>query len=42
MQGAGGGGILSSTSILVSDLVPLNERALYNSLNGLCVPLAFR
>ena len=42
VQGAGGGGILSSTSILVSDLVPLNQRALYNSLNGLCVTLQSR
>ncbi|GJE99110.1 MFS general substrate transporter [Phanerochaete sordida] len=34
VQGAGGGGIVSSTSILISDLVPLKDRALYNSLNG--------
>lgn len=34
VQGAGGGGILSITSIIVSDLVPLRERALYNALIG--------
>lgn len=35
VQGAGGGGILAITSIIVSDLVPLRERALYNALIGL-------
>lgn len=35
VQGAGGGGILSITSIIISDLVPLRERAIYNGLIGL-------
>ncbi|KAJ3543934.1 hypothetical protein NM688_g5798 [Phlebia brevispora] len=35
VQGMGGGGILSITSIIVSDLVPLKERGLYNGLIGL-------
>ncbi|EKM52295.1 uncharacterized protein PHACADRAFT_176318 [Phanerochaete carnosa HHB-10118-sp] len=35
VQGAGGGAIMSITSIIVSDLVPLRERAMYNALIGL-------
>ena len=38
VQGAGGGGILSLGSIIISDLVPLSERGLWNALLGLCVP----
>ena len=35
VQGLGGGGIFSSTSIIVSDLVSLEERGVYNGLIGL-------
>ncbi|GJE91677.1 MFS general substrate transporter [Phanerochaete sordida] len=35
VQGAGGGGILAITSIIISDLVPLRERAIYNGFIGL-------
>ncbi|KAJ3556504.1 hypothetical protein NM688_g1993 [Phlebia brevispora] len=35
VQGMGGGGILSLTSIILSDLVPLKDRGLYNGLIGL-------
>ena len=35
VQGLGGGAILSSTSIIVSDLVSLRERGAYNGLIGL-------
>ncbi|KAI0685402.1 Mfs1.2 [Cytidiella melzeri] len=35
VQGAGGGAIQAVTSIIVSDLVPLQERGLYSSLIGL-------
>ncbi|KAF9072607.1 iron permease [Rhodocollybia butyracea] len=34
IQGAGGGGILSMTSIITSDLVPLAERGLYQGIIG--------
>ncbi|EKM52846.1 uncharacterized protein PHACADRAFT_149773 [Phanerochaete carnosa HHB-10118-sp] len=34
VQGAGGGGLLSLSSIIISDLVPLKERAIYNALIG--------
>lgn len=37
IQGAGGGGLLAVTSIIISDLVPLRERAMYNGLIGLYV-----
>ena len=37
VQGLGGGAILSSTSIIVSDLVSLQERGAYNGLIGLWV-----
>ncbi|KAF9063204.1 major facilitator superfamily domain-containing protein [Rhodocollybia butyracea] len=40
VQGVGGGGILSISSIIVSDLVPLSERGLYNGLIGLTWALA--
>ncbi|KAF9063471.1 Mfs1.2 [Rhodocollybia butyracea] len=40
VQGMGGGGILSISSIIVSDLVPLAERGLYNSLIGLTWAIA--
>ncbi|KAF7971297.1 hypothetical protein HWV62_21454 [Athelia sp. TMB] len=40
IQGVGGGGILSLTSIIVSDLVPLHERGLYNGLIGMSWALA--
>lgn len=35
VQGAGGGGLLAVTSIIISDLVPLRERATYNGLIGM-------
>ncbi|KIP05973.1 hypothetical protein PHLGIDRAFT_73402 [Phlebiopsis gigantea 11061_1 CR5-6] len=35
VQGAGGGGILSISSIIISDLVPLKERAVYNGMIGM-------
>ncbi|KAJ6468281.1 Mfs1.2 [Mycena sanguinolenta] len=35
VQGLGGGAILSMTSIIVSDMVPLRERGAYNGLLGL-------
>ncbi|THG95550.1 hypothetical protein EW026_g6125 [Hermanssonia centrifuga] len=35
IQGAGGGGILSLSSIILSDLVALKERGLYNGMIGL-------
>ncbi|KZP08866.1 iron permease [Athelia psychrophila] len=35
IQGVGGGGILSLTSIIVTDLVPLQERGLYQGLIGI-------
>lgn len=35
VQGAGGGGILALGSIILSDLVPLKERGLYNGMVGL-------
>ena len=35
IQGAGGGGILAVTSIIISDLVPLTERAMYNGMIGM-------
>ncbi|GJE91675.1 MFS general substrate transporter [Phanerochaete sordida] len=34
IQGAGGGGILAIASIIISDLVPLKERATYNGIIG--------
>ncbi|EKM56789.1 uncharacterized protein PHACADRAFT_254111 [Phanerochaete carnosa HHB-10118-sp] len=40
IQGAGGGGLLAITSIVISDLVPLAERAMYNGLVGLTWGLA--
>lgn len=35
IEGAGGGAIQSITSIIVSDLVSLEERAMYNGIIGL-------
>ena len=35
IHGAGAGGILSSTQIILSDLVTLQERGAYNGLIGL-------
>ncbi|EKM60198.1 uncharacterized protein PHACADRAFT_132704 [Phanerochaete carnosa HHB-10118-sp] len=35
IQGAGGGSILAISAIIISDLVPLAERALYNGFIGL-------
>lgn len=35
VQGLGGGAILSTSSIVVSDLVPLSERGAYNGIIGL-------
>lgn len=35
VQGAGGGGILAVTSIIISDLVPLTERGMYNGMIGM-------
>ncbi|KAG9308139.1 MFS general substrate transporter [Chiua virens] len=40
VQGLGGGGIQSITSIILADLVPLQERGLYNGLFGLVWCLA--
>ncbi|GJE88951.1 MFS general substrate transporter [Phanerochaete sordida] len=35
LQGAGGGSILAITAIVISDLVPLAERAVYNAFIGM-------
>ncbi|KAJ7633036.1 iron permease [Roridomyces roridus] len=35
IQGFGGGGILALTSIIIADLVPLQERGMYNGLMGI-------
>ena len=35
VQGLGGGGISTTTAIIVSDLVPLKERGVYNGLIGM-------
>lgn len=35
IQGAGGGGIQSLTGIIISDLIPLNERAPFIAMSGL-------
>ena len=40
VQGIGGGGILNLTEIIVSDLVPLSERGLFQGLLGLVWALA--
>lgn len=37
IQGAGGGGLLGLSSIIISDLVPLRERAMYNSVIGVYI-----
>lgn len=37
VQGLGGGGILSVSSIIMADLVPLSERGTYNGLTGMLV-----
>ena len=37
IQGLGGGGIASLTQIIVSDLVPLRERGMFNGLVGMWV-----
>lgn len=37
VQGAGGGGILALSSIIVSDMVTLQERGAYNGLLGMYV-----
>ena len=34
VQGAGAGGILALTEIILSDLVPLNERGAYQGMIG--------
>lgn len=34
VQGAGGGALLNVANIVISDLVPLRERPLYNSITG--------
>ena len=38
IQGVGGGGILSLPSIVLSDMVSLQERGLYNGLLGQSIP----
>lgn len=35
IQGAGGGGILALSNIILSDLIPLKERGVYNGLIAL-------
>lgn len=35
VQGGGAGGILALTEIILSDLVPLNERGMYQGLIGM-------
>lgn len=40
IQGAGGGGIQSVTSIIMADLVPLNERAIFLAILGLTWAIA--
>ena len=40
IQGMGGGGIINMTEIIVSDLVPLAERGLYQGILGLVWSLA--
>lgn len=40
VQGIGGGGILSLTEIITSDLVPLAERGLFQGIVGLVWALA--
>ncbi|KAH9921355.1 MFS general substrate transporter [Fomitopsis serialis] len=37
VQGLGGGGVLTLSSIILSDIVALNERGLYNGILGLSV-----
>lgn len=37
IHGAGSGGILSSSQIILSDIVTLKERGIYNGLIGLYV-----
>ena len=37
MQGTGGGALQALTQIIISDLIPLRERPLYNGLIGLSV-----
>ena len=41
MQGAGGGGILALSSIIVADIVALKERGTYNAFLGLYVLCIF-
>ena len=40
IQGMGGGGIINMTEIIVSDLVPLAKRGLYQGILGLVWSLA--
>ncbi|THH07858.1 hypothetical protein EW146_g9180 [Bondarzewia mesenterica] len=40
VQGLGGGGIASTTAIIISDLVPLHERGVYNGLIGIAWAVA--
>ena len=40
MQGAGGGGLLALSSIIVSDLVTLQERGTYNGFIGMYVDIS--
>lgn len=35
VQGAGGGALQAITQIVISDLVPLRERPLYNGIIGM-------
>ncbi|KAI0932959.1 hypothetical protein AcW2_001429 [Taiwanofungus camphoratus] len=39
VMGLGGGGVLTLSSIILSDIVALHERGLYNGILGLCVHL---
>ncbi|KAH9918458.1 iron permease [Fomitopsis serialis] len=40
VQGLGGGGISATTAIIISDLVPLSERGIYNGLIGIAWAMA--
>jgi MFS family permease len=39
VQGVGGGSVASICAIIISDLVPLRERGVFNGIIGMCVPV---